>query len=119
MRSGIWKIKQELLRYPEIELILKEVGYAFQVQFIKKALTGTAESGQSRKTIRAETLRSKIIRVLSSEQLSKSEICTKLGLKSATGQLNREVRCLVDEGIISHTIPKKPNSRLQKYKLNK
>ncbi len=128
--SGIWKIKQELLRYSEIELILKEVGYAFQVQFIKKTLTGKAgsgqsqgrvraESGQSRKTIKAENLRSKIIRVLSSAQLSKSEICTKLGLKRATGQLNREVRCLVDEGIISYTIPEKPNSRLQKYKLNK
>jgi ATP-dependent DNA helicase RecG len=65
------------------------------------------------------TGRSEIIRVLSSEPLSKSEICTKLGLKGATGQLNREVRYLVDEEIISYTIPEKPNSRLQKYKLNK
>jgi hypothetical protein len=53
--GGIWKIRQELLRYPEIELMLKEVGYAFQVQFIKKTLTGKADSGQSRGRVGAES----------------------------------------------------------------
>ncbi|MGD2016395.1 MAG: ATP-binding protein, partial [Desulfobacterales bacterium] len=34
--SGIQKIRKELDQYPEIGLILQEVGSAFQVQFVKK-----------------------------------------------------------------------------------
>jgi predicted HTH transcriptional regulator len=44
--SGIQKIRKEVEQYPEIELILQEVGNAFQVQFLKKGLS-RAESGQS------------------------------------------------------------------------
>ncbi len=36
--SGIQKMQQELRDYPEIELILRESGHAFQVQFVKKGL---------------------------------------------------------------------------------
>lgn len=35
--TGIQKIKRELLDYPEIELVLKEAGYAFQIQFKKRS----------------------------------------------------------------------------------
>jgi ATP-dependent DNA helicase RecG len=55
--SGIQKIKTELKDYPEIELVLKEAGYAFQVQFVKKQQKGQsqgrvrAESGQSRSRV--------------------------------------------------------------------
>jgi len=34
--TGIQKIKQALKYYPEIELVLQEVGHAFQIQFRKK-----------------------------------------------------------------------------------
>ena len=34
--SGILKMKKELVEYPEISLVLQEVGHAFQVQFIMK-----------------------------------------------------------------------------------
>ncbi len=55
--SGIQKIHKELEQYPEIELILQEVGSAFQVQFVKKDL-GRAESGQSQGRVRAESRQS-------------------------------------------------------------
>jgi len=44
--SGIQKIRKEVDKHPEIELILQEVGSAFQVQFVRKD-PGRAESGQS------------------------------------------------------------------------
>ena len=52
--SGIQKIRKEVEQYPEIELILQEVGNAFQVQFLKKGLS-RAESGQSQGRVEAES----------------------------------------------------------------
>jgi len=52
--SGIRKMRDELTDYPEIGLILQEVGNAFQVQFVKKDL-GRAESGQSQGRVEADS----------------------------------------------------------------
>jgi ATP-dependent DNA helicase RecG len=57
--------------------------------------------------------------VLAQDALSKSEIADKIGLKSVTGHLNRTIRTMLREGFLEYTIPEKPNSRLQKYKLKK
>jgi len=127
--SGIQKIREELDQYPEISLILQEVGNAFQVQFVKKD-PGRAESGQSQGRVRAESgqsgaeteaesLQQKVMNVLTQDALSKSEIVDKIGLKSVTGHLNRTIRTMLREGFLEYTIPEKPNSRLQKYKLKK
>jgi len=77
-----------------------------------------AESGQSEK-IETESLKNKIVIALSEGALSKAEIADKIKLKSVTGYLNRTIRSMLTEGLIEYTIPEKPNSRLQKYKLKK
>jgi len=126
--SGIQKMRKELDQYPEIELSLREAGNAFQVQFAKKdyklikAGSGQsqgrvrAESGQG-EAIEAESLQEKVATTLSDGPLSKSEIANKIGLKNITGHLNRTIRSMLIEGLIEYTIPEKPNSRLQKYKI--
>ncbi|MFO7606709.1 MAG: putative DNA binding domain-containing protein [Desulfurivibrionaceae bacterium] len=103
--------------------------------------TVRAESGQSQGRVRAESgqgpgrvvksltktdlpkkldsMEQKIINVLSEETLSKSEIAHKIGLKNVTGHLNRTIRWLLENGSIVYTIPEKPTSRLQKYKIKK
>jgi len=40
-----------------------------------------------------------------------------LGLNTITGALNRLVKQLIEKGSIEYTLPEKPNSRLQKYRL--
>ena len=122
--SGIQKMKIELKDYPEIELVLREAGHAFQVQFVKKERDG-AESGQSEGRVRAESqpesqrtiLGDKVLRILNAGSLSKAEISQELGQKEVSGQLNTVIRNLRKAGLIEYTIPEKPNSRLQKYRL--
>jgi ATP-dependent DNA helicase RecG len=53
---------------------------------------------------------------LSLGSASKAEISEKLGQKEVSGQLNKVMRDLFAAGKVEHTIPGKPNSRLQKYR---
>ena len=80
-----------------------------------------AESGQSRGRVKAESqpesMQGRILEAFASGPLSKAEISDSLGMKRVTGYLNRIVRELLSEGRIEYTIPEKPNSRLQKYRL--
>lgn len=49
--------------------------------------------------------------------LSRSELAERLGHQGASGRLNRLVKELLARGEIAYTIPEKPGSRLQKYRL--
>ena len=61
------------------------------------------------------------IRVLAALQnggaLSKAHLAEALGLRHVTGQLNAQVRALLNRGHIAMTLPENPNSRLQQYRL--
>ena len=122
--SGIQKMSMELKEYPEIELVLKEAGHAFQVQFVKKG-GAEAESGpgqgrvkkESQPESQPESLSDNVLRVLVKGPLSKAEISKLLGQKEISGQLNTVIRNLRQHGLIEYTIPEKPNSRFQKYRL--
>ncbi|GHU12586.1 hypothetical protein FACS189449_06520 [Alphaproteobacteria bacterium] len=68
---------------------------------------------------RPESLENRVLMTLKEKPLSKSEIAEKLGQKEIAGQLNKIIRILLSEMQIEQTIPEKPNSRLQKYRLKK
>jgi ATP-dependent DNA helicase RecG len=49
--------------------------------------------------------------------LGRSEIAEALGHKSITGALRNALSDLMLIGLVEYTLPDKPNSRLQKYRL--
>ncbi|MEN6468812.1 MAG: ATP-binding protein [Smithella sp.] len=59
----------------------------------------------------------RILIILSRSEASASEMLSALGLKSKTGYLKRDIKRLMDENLMEYTIPDKPISRLQKYRL--
>lgn len=64
-----------------------------------------------------ENMQSRVIKLLTSGPMQKSELSKHLGQKAISAQLNAVVRKLVTDQLIEYTIPDKPNSRLQKYRL--
>ena len=65
----------------------------------------------------AESTGLKILRLLSEKECSKSEIANILGQNTITGFLNRMMNKLIKDGMITRTLPDKPMSRLQKYRI--
>lgn len=64
-----------------------------------------------------ESLSQRVILLLEAQSRSKAEIAANLGQKTVSGQLNKVIRALLDQGAIEYTLPDKPNSRLQEYRL--
>ena len=72
---------------------------------------------ESRPESQPESLESRVLRLLAAGPMSKTELSTNLGQKKISGQLNKVVRLLVNEGKIAFTRPEIPRSRFQKYQL--
>ena len=71
------------------------------------AQTGAQSGAQSKELLEA----------LVGGPLSSAELIAVLGLKSKTGAFKRSIRELLEQELIEYTIPDKPKSRLQKYRL--
>jgi len=64
-----------------------------------------------------ESLTERILGYLQTTPLAKSELAKALGHNSISSTLNLRVNELLEQQYIERTIPDKPNSRLQKYRL--
>ena len=64
-----------------------------------------------------KSLDQRVLALLAVEPLSRSAIAKALGDQSVSAGLNRVIRHLLCDGRIAYTMPDKPNSRLQKYRI--
>ncbi len=69
--------------------------------------------------LQPESLYSEIVLRLAENNLSKQGLADALGHKSISGQLKVVINQLIEDQLIEWTIPEKPKSSKQKYKLTK
>ncbi len=90
--------------------------------------TGTlgTESGPSPARARPESrlesrlespLAAKILLALHDNPAGKAALATRFGHKTVSGELHKQIKRLLLQDLIEMTLPEKPNSRLQKYRL--
>ena len=76
------------------------------------------ESPPARPESPPKLLQERVLRLLAGGPMSKAELAEHLGHRTVSGQLNKVIRMLVKAGMIEFTVPGKPGSRLQKYRLS-
>ena len=62
-------------------------------------------------------LKSKVLSLLTDGPMSRSELSKKLGQKEVSGQLRKVFKDLLTDGMIEYTLPEKPRSPRQQYRL--
>ncbi len=118
--SGFIRIRKALLDYPEVQFHVEEKFGGVLVTFRQMRRGAQPESRpESQPESQPESLSDRILQVLAAGPLSKKEISAALGQQEISGQLNKIIRQLLSNCRIAYTLPDKPNSRQQKYKVTK
>jgi ATP-dependent DNA helicase RecG len=118
--SGVRRIFEEAAaqNLPAPEIIEIGMHVRFIVHLASTIKIPTAQSGpDSGPDSGPESIQQRILNALSQQPLSKSEIATRIGHKSISRKLNERVREMLVAALIEYTLPEKPQSRLQKYRL--
>ena len=89
----------------------------FKAQLVAGGMARVGSQVESKVESQPESLDRRVLALLQPQDLGKAEISVHLGQKEVSGQLNKVIRVLMGQGLIEYTLPDKPNSRLQKYRL--
>ena len=123
--NGLKLIAQDLDDYPNIAVAWSEPGLSFRMTFIKTKvqkpynqpnLTPKLRS-KIRKELESPTLFTKTLLSLENETKSRKELALSFGQEKASGTLKAILTQLTKFQLIQWTIPEKPNSSKQKYKI--
>jgi ATP-dependent DNA helicase RecG len=120
--TGIRKMKSETEKFPEVELVLQEIGHAFQVQFVKRQTEvvrdTVAVTGQVTEQVTGQvTQEIELLLGILRGEMTRAAIQEALGLKGRDNFENRYLKPALADALIELTLPDKPTSSKQKYRL--
>jgi ATP-dependent DNA helicase RecG len=120
--TGIRRMRNEVMEYPDINLELLETGNSFQVRFVKVSAQGEAHEAQDEAQEAQDELVNIDYRILTScrkQPLSGSELLNEVGYSTRTGNFKKSLSKLLSRKLIEMTIPDKPTSSKQRYRITK
>ncbi len=118
---GIFRrVEAENLPQPTIEEVAGRVRFTVPLPEILPLTPEQSRKGKSAQSeAQSEAQSIKILLSLIESPLSSQEIAKILELSSKSGAFKRTLKELLEDSLLEYTIPDKPNSRLQKYRLTK
>jgi Fic family protein len=73
---------------------------------------------QDKHQVESSDVQITILKLLETQTLSRKEIFTAIGMNSDSRSYKRHIEPLIEKGFVEMTVPDKPNSKLQKYRLS-
>ena len=108
--------------YQAIEMARKDNDSGVFIEFTLSALLDIIllqEKNQVEHQVELTCIQMKILESIKNKTLSRKEIFLAIGMAGDSRAFKRHVEPLLDAGLVKMTIPDKPNSRLQKYRLKR
>ena len=117
--SGVPRIFRETKKsgFPEPSITELGLRVRFVFPLAKKIGVGDRAPMGAQLRARSGAQSQAILMALSDTPLSAAELMAVIGLETKTGAFKRSIKDLLGHGLIEYTIPEKPSSRLQKYRL--
>jgi len=100
-----------------VDYVREKIGTKSAQLGTKSAQKGTKSAQKVIKSARKVTKLIEVVDLLVEGEKSRSELLNGIGFYNKTDNFNNHIKPLIDYGIIELTVPDKPNSRLQKYRL--
>ncbi len=122
--SGVRRMFKEAQEQGLPEPQIMEVGMRVRLvvrfaQVIATEHVAEQVAQESRLESRLESkLSAKVVLLLQHDELGKFELAKLLGHQTVSGELHKQIKRMLSLGWLEMTLPEKPNSRLQKYRLS-